>query len=57
MKVNMFWCPHNVMNILFAVSCIAVALRWYSRLYILKRTGLEDYLVTCSLVSYNPFDA
>jgi hypothetical protein len=36
---------------LFAASAIAVALRWYSRLWILKRTGYEDYLVTASLVS------
>jgi hypothetical protein len=29
----------------------AVVLRWYSRLFILKRTGLEDFLVPGALVS------
>lgn len=55
-KVNMFWCPHNAMNISQAAACIAVALRWYSRVYVLKRTGLEDYLVTGSWASCLPLD-
>lgn len=38
------------MSVLFVGAIITVVLRWYARVYILRRAGYEDYLVTGALV-------
>lgn len=47
----MTWSPEGSLNAFIVGAIITVALRWYARVRILKRTGLEDFLVTAALVS------
>jgi hypothetical protein len=46
----MVWIPDGLMNACYIGAVITVMLRWYARVCILKRPGLEDFLVTGALV-------